>query len=408
MPPIAGSGGENHPRHASQAHLVLISIDGLRWDFPDLYPMASLQRIATTGARAERLIPVWPTLTFPNHYTIATGLLPANHGLVGNTFLDRDNDRWYRLSNREAVQDGSFYGGLPIWVTAEQQGMVAASFFWVGSEADILGVQPSHWRLYNKQTPATERVEQVLSWLGEPPATRPHLVTLYFEAIDDHAHWFGIGSPEFLEAVQSLDQVLQRLLDGIADLPHGDQVYVMVVSDHGQMPYHDTRPFILDEHIRIRGLEFSDGGPYVFAWQDQPDPQAAQAMADRVNAIWEHGAAWTRDNAPAEWQIQGNSRFPDIIFQADAGYAVISSKAMSTKINKGDHGWAPDTPEMHGAFLVTGPDIRGDQRLGAVRNIDLYPMMIDLLGLPPALEVDGEVGRLSEQLFDTGIQEPSP
>ncbi|MEJ2535295.1 MAG: ectonucleotide pyrophosphatase/phosphodiesterase [Gammaproteobacteria bacterium] len=395
----AGSGGVNHPRHQDAPTVVLISIDGFRWDFPERYPAQSLRRIAAEGAAAERLLPVWPTLTFPYHYTLATGLRPARHGIVSNDFPDPDTGRWYRLKDRSAVEDASFYGGEPVWVTAETQGMVTASFFWVGSEAPISGVRPTHWRRYDKQVPGEERVGQVLEWLAEPPQTRPHLVTLYFEAVDDHAHWNGIGSADFLDAVARVDRWLGLLLDGLFALPQDVPLYLVLVSDHGQAPYADLDALVLDRWVDLDGLALIDGGSYVMAWQERPDPARAESLADTVNAQWRHGRAWTRATAPASWELAGNRRFPDLVFQADPGHAVLSTSERAGKISAGDHGWAPDDPAMHGIFMVRGPGIQPGTRLGAVRNVDVAPMILRLLRLEPPAGLDGDADTLFRALF---------
>lgn len=386
------SGGVNDPRHRNAPTVVLVSLDGIRWDFPERYPTPSLRRVLAEGAAADRLLPEWPTLTFPNHYTIATGLRPARHGIVSNNFPDPGTGRWYRLKNRSAVEDGSFYGGEPLWVTAETQGMVAASFFWVGSEAAIGGVRPTHWRRYDKQIPGEERVRQVLGWLAEPPETRPHLVTLYFETVDDHAHWNGIGSEEFLDAVTRVDRWLGLLLDGLSTLPQDTPRYLVLVSDHGQAPYADAEPLLLDRVIGLEGLTFVDGGSYVMAWLDSQDATRARSLADVVNARWRHGRAWTRATAPESWGLADNPRFPDLVFQADPGHAVLSTAERADRINAGDHGWAPDDPDMHGIFMVRGPGIAPGTRLGAVRNVDVAPLVLRLLGLdsPPGIDGDGE------------------
>lgn len=402
----AGTGGENLPELRDRPHVVLISIDGCRWDFPDRFPMAALDRLQREGARAERLLPVWPTLTFPNHYTLVTGTAPTRHGLVANNFWQRDRDRWYRLKDRTAVMDGSFYGSEPLWVTAETQGMVSASFFWVGSEAPIGGVQPTHWRPYDKKTPGESRVRQVLDWLAEPAATRPHVITLYFETLDDNAHWYGIGSPEFLAATESLDRWLELLLDGIDALPHGSEVYVVVVSDHGQLPYTDSPAFVLDQHVDLSGWTLVDGGSYVHAWHPDPGAALAATLARRVNATWSKGQALTRSEAIRRWSLRDHPNLPDLVFQADAGHAVLSSEAFRSKIIAGDHGWPPEAPGMHGIFYARGPGIAAGLRLGSVSNVDVHPLLVEWLGLRLPGPLDGEPGRLRQQIESAGEDRP--
>lgn len=375
----AGSGGRNAPEHLDKPAVVMISIDGYRWDYPDRYPTPAITRLSEAGVRAERLLPVWPTLTFPNHYSLVTGLPPAAHGIVGNEFPA--GDRWYAIRDRAAVEDGAWYTGEPLWVTAERQGMVTASFYWVGSEADIQGLQPTHWRRFDGDTPATARVDQVLAWLAEPAGTRPRFITLYFEEVDDVSHWHGVGSAEFRTALDRVDAALARLLDGVEALPHGADVYLLLVSDHGHMAYHDAPPLVLEDHIYLDGLALIDKGPAVYAWQGRRDPVAARKIAETVNALWPNGRAWSRATAPAHWGLADNDRMPDLVFQADPGHAVISRRERARTITAADHGWTPETPEMHGVFIVRGPGLEAGSRRGPVHTLDVHPLVADWLGL---------------------------
>lgn len=390
-PPVTSpTGGINIPEQRDKPYLVLVSIDGFRWDYPDQGLTPTLNRIAREGVRAERLLPVFPTLTFPNHYSLVTGLYPARHGIVANEF-PLGNGGWYRIRDRAAVENGSVYGGEPVWVTAEQQGMVAASFFWVGSEADIGGVRPSHWRRYSKEIKGAARVDQVLAWLAEPPATRPHFYTLYFEEVDDYSHWYGPGTEEGDAAIRRVDRYLARLLRGLRQLPHGDEVNLVIVSDHGQGRYRQpVEALLLDTVIDLEGITSVDGGSYCFLHLDSPDPARAELIRDRVNARWQHGRAWLKHEAPAAWRVGDSARFADIILVADAGYAVISTQAQRDKINAGDHGWRPEAPDMHGIFLAWGPAFRQGMRTGPVRNVDVQPMLLRVLELEAPGQTDGD------------------
>jgi len=379
-----GTGGVNAERHRDAPVVILVSVDGYRWDFPERFPTPGIRRLIASGERAERLVPVWPTLTFPNHYSLVTGLAPADHGIVGNEFPDPGRDRWYALGDRDAVEDGSFYGGEPIWVTAERQGMVTASFFWVGSEAAVQGLRPTHWYPYDKDIPAEARVNQVLAWLDAPPDTRPHFITLYFEQVDDSAHWYGLGTPEFRAALATVDRALERLLDGVDALPGEREVYLVLVSDHGQMGYGDGEPFVLADHLYLDGLALIDKGPAVYAWQGRRDAAAAAKLAETVNAVWAHGRAYTRATAPAAWGLADNERFPDLVFQADPGHAVLSRRERARTLTAGDHGWAPDTPEMHGIFVARGPGLAPGSRRPALPVTAVRDQVLDWLGIAQA------------------------
>jgi predicted AlkP superfamily pyrophosphatase or phosphodiesterase len=380
-----GNDGRNAPQHQQKPAVVLVSIDGYRWDYPDHYPTPAIRRLVDGGMRAEHLEPVFPTLTFPNHYSLVTGLSPAAHGIVSNDFPD--GDRWYTLRDREAVSDASYYLGEPLWVTAERQGVVTASFYWVGSEAPVQGMHPSHWRPFDGDVPNADRADQVVAWLGESPETRPRLITLYFEDVDNTSHRYGVGSPEFTVALNDIDQALGRLLDGIDALPHGDDIYVVLVSDHGHMPYHDDPPFVLEDHLYLDGLTLVDKGPAVYAWQDSPDAAAAAKLAETVNAAWPNGRAWTRDTAPTRWGLRDSDRMPDLVFQADAGYAVISRMERTRTVTAADHGWSPETKEMRGVFIARGPGIAPGTNCDPLRVTAVHPLILEWLALdaPPAV-----------------------
>lgn len=394
-----GSGGVNAPHQLDKPYLVLVSIDGFNWNYLDRYPTPNLDRLIATGSKADRLIPVYPTLTFPNHYSIATGLYPARHGIVANSFPDEERDRWYFIHDRNTVEDPLFYSGEPIWVTAETQGMVSAAFYFVGTEAAIHGVSPSHWRSFDDDVPGEDRVDQVLEWMSLPRNSRPHLFTLYFEDVDDHSHRHGTGSDENIEAIRRVDSYIGRLLDGIEKLPYQDRVNIIVVSDHGQGSYiEDQQPFITGDHVNLDEMTVVEGGSYLFMHFDSADSQRAQDIVEKINSQWRHGKAYLPATAPGNWKVNDSSRFPDVMLIPDQGYAVLSSIEKAGKIDAGDHGWPPESPDMHGIFIASGPDIRAGVNLGAIRNVDIYPLMTSILALTPATALDGDPAKLADHL----------
>lgn len=403
---LQGTGGINAVHQQAKPYLILVSIDGFRWDYMDRYPTPNMHRIAATGSKAERLLPVFPTLTFPNHYSIATGLYPAHHGLVSNDFPDPERDKWYSLKNRQAVEDRWFYSGEPIWVTAETQGMVAASYFFVGTEAPIKGVYPSHWRSYDKKISGQKRVDQVLAWLAQPAASRPHLYTLYFEDVDDHSHWTGPDSLANIAAISRVDGYLGRLLNGLEKLSYAERVNIILVSDHGQANYFENpQSFILNAHVGLKNTTIVEGGSYLFVHFDQDDPARAQDIVAVVNSQWQHGHAYTIADAPAQWQLDANPRFPDVMLMPEPGFAVFSSKKKSLRISAGDHGWAPEASVMHGFFVAGGPNIKAGVVLGTINSVDIYPLMLAVLGLDAPPEMDGDASHLARLLYQPDVQE---
>ncbi len=391
-----GTGGTNAAYQLDKPYLIMISVDGFRWDYLDKYPSPAMNALAQNGVRAERLIPVFPTLTFPNHYSLVTGMYPANHGLTANEFPIGDQDYWYRLRLRDTVEKGENYRGEPVWVTAETQGMVAASFFWVGSEADIKGVHPTYWRSYDKKISGNERVDQVLKWLAEPASNRPHLYNLYFENVDDNSHWYGPETSENEAAILQIDTYVNRLMEGIGKLPHGKQVNVMLMSDHGQGQYLETENVqILDQLLNLNGITTIDGGCYLYLHFDQADQGRAARIRDRINTSWDHAEAYLKEDTPSEWNVTDDPRFPDIIVEAEMGYAVFSTTSKTEYSHPGDHGWRPEDQEMHGFFVASGPAFRKGLKIGPTRNVDIHPLVMSILSLDSPEGTDSDPDALS-------------
>ena len=344
--------------------------------------------------RAERLVPVFPTLTFPNHYSIATGLYPGNHGLIGNRFPSKNRDRFYNLRDREMVQDGSWYGGEPVWVAAERAGLVTAAYYYVGTEADIGGVPMTYWHAFDDSVPGTDRVDQVIDWLAMPEDKRPHLLTLYFEDVDTITHRFGPGSPESIQAIRRVDDYIDRLMRGLAQLPIADAVYLVVVSDHGQAAIRrDADAFVVEFVADLEGLQAVDHTSSSYIYFPEPDPGRAVALRDAVNAAWEHGRAYLADAAPPAWRVSREGGFADVILVADPGFTVFSTER-DPPVYRSSHGWAPEVPEMHGIFLATGPGLPEGKRIGPVDAVDIYPLLMRTLGLPVGTAIDGDPDRL--------------
>ncbi len=383
---VPKTGGRNAPGKTDSPHLILISIDGFSWDYLSIYPTPALDRIAGAGIRAESMRPVFPSLTFPNHYSIATGLYPSEHGIVHNHFPDEARDEWYHLWDRSSVEDPRWYGGEPVWVTAESSGLVTAAYYFVGTEAAIRGVSPSHWHSFDASVSGSDRVAQVIEWLQWPADRRPHLITLYFEHVDTAGHNFGRGSPQLAAAVAEVDTNIGRLLDAIAEADLPGEVYVLVVSDHGQANYVDPETtFVLGDHIDLTGLEVTAGGAYAWIYQQQPDRERALAIRDAINDAWAHGHAVLRDEAPAEWRIDDSPRFPEVFVVPDLGYGVVAEREAVQRLKKSDHGWDPSNRAMHGIFLAAGPVLPEGETIGEVSAVEIYPLMLELLQIDAPL-----------------------
>lgn len=384
----AGSGGINRPDQQSKPYVVLVSLDGFRADYLHRFATPNLDRLASRGVRAEGLIPVFPSKTFPNHYSIVTGLYADRHGIVANRFWDPERRAAYSLRDRDAVRDATWYGGEPIWVTAERQGMVSASFFWPGSEAAIGGVRPTFWKPYSDSVPNDSLVDRVLQWLQLAPERRPHLVTAYIHDVDDAGHRVGPDDARVGDAIREADRAIGRLLDGIASLPFAARVNLIVVSDHGMAAYGPETFVALDTLIDTTAIRIADAGPNANLFVAGP-PARARAVRDSINSRLRHGRAYLRADVPARLHYRDNPRVGDLVIVMEEHYTV-GLLAQAPRAAGGTHGWDPDLASMHGIFLAAGPGVRGGQTIPAFRNVHIYPLLADLLGLAPAADIDGQ------------------
>lgn len=375
----------------------MVSFDGFRADYLDHYPAPNFERVARNGVRAKGLIPVFPSKTFPNHYSIVTGQYAESHGIVANRFFDPVRNESYALGDPKTVLDGSWYRGEPIWVTAERQGMVSASYFWVGSEAAIKGIRPTYVKKYHPE-PVTisMRADTVIAWLSKPAAQRPHMITVYISDVDDAGHKNGPESPQVATAILAVDSALGRLLDGLQTLPIRDSTYVVLVSDHGMTTYTPETAVALESLIDTVGILLADGGPNANLHVSGGAARAVM-VRDTLNARLQHGRAYLRKEVPARLHYRADPRIGDVVVIMEEHYQIVRRASLPKRAG-GTHGWDPAFPSMHGIFLVAGPSIRKGVMIPAFENVNIYPFLTEILRLTPARDTQGRKGWLASQV----------
>jgi predicted AlkP superfamily pyrophosphatase or phosphodiesterase len=387
------------PAADETSYVVMVSFDGMRYDFIDRVVAPNFRRVADAGVRATGLIPGYPTKTFPNHYGIATGLYPGHHGLVHNTFYDPDLDAVYSIGNRDAVEDPRWYGGEPIWVTAETQGVRTASYFWVGTEAPIQGVHPGIFKYYDGSVPYAARVDSVLAWLSLPAAERPRLVMLYFDQPDYIAHDRGPDHPAVDSVVRVLDGHLGRLLDGLERTPVADAVTVFLVSDHGMATVPQDRVVYIDDYIDLEGVRAIHTSTQTMLYLGG-DTARIDSLARALDAM-PRATAYRKAETPARWHYRQGRRIGDLVIEADPGW-IIRTRDGRPWTGGGTHGWDPYFRPMHGIFLAQGPGIRAGVNIPAFENVHIYPLVAHLLGIEPADGIDGRFEVLAPILEPDG------
>ena len=394
-----GSGGVNRPEHRDKPSLVLVSVDGFRADYLQRQDLPNFRRAVARGTRASAMRPVFPTTTFPNHYSLVTGMHPGHHGIVENSFFDPVRNAVYSFRNPLTAWDGSWYGGEPIWVTAERQGMVAACFFWPGSEADIKGLRATYWNKYDGSIANERRVDTVLEWLRLPSERRPRLVTLYFSDVDSASHRSRLDGDAVTSALRQVDTALGQLLDGLDRLSVHGGVVLLLTSDHGMAHTAADRVLQIGDLVDMTGLRVGFTGP-VMGLHTGPGSAGPAAVRDAINAKLRHGRAYRRQDLPERYGFRDSPRGGDVVIVMDEGWMIMSSVLNRSLIDDewGEHGWDPALPSMSALFAISGPGITAGAVAGEVENVDVYPLMTELLGLRPAPGIDGRTGRIRRAL----------
>ncbi len=367
--------------------LILISIDGLKPSYMELTETPVLDSLAARGTLAESMIPVFPTSTFPNHYSLVTGLYTENTGVISNTMYDEEIGRYFRLSDRSAVSDGRWYGGEPLWVTAEKQDVRTATMFWPGSEAEINGVRPTRHYTYDGSLSYEARVDSVLTWLQLEDETRPDFITLYFSRVDSRGHSYGPYHEETLGALTYVDGVIGRLVSGLEEIGMWGDVNILFTSDHGMIDLSDDRLVFIDDIIDLDDVNVINWSPVVMI---QPTEGNTESVYEALKSEENNYRVYMKEDLPERWRFGNHHRVPDIVMVADLGWTITSRGFYERRgILGGTHGFDNAYEDMHAYFMAVGRDIEQGKQIPSFEVVHLYEFMARLLNIEPA-ENDGD------------------
>ncbi len=370
---------KNADSQLEKPYVILISIDGFRYDYFDRYQPEFFLKMRKKGVAAQAMIPSFPSVTFPNHYTLVTGLIPPHHGIIGNTMYDPSTQEWYSIRNAKAVKNPDWYGGMPIWSLAESQNLLTACYYWPGSEAPIAGYYPSYYYPYSETTGVAKRIEEVVKWLKLPEARRPHLITFYMPQVDHAGHTFGPESMETESAVYFVDAAIKQLDKEVRKT--GLPVNFIVVSDHGMIGLNTAHPLSLPKVKPNLVEEIVNNGTYASVFVKKKEEVKKVYKAIRKGAPQEY-KVYLKTEVPKKYHFSDQedtfNREGDIVLIAEAPYYF----SKNGTIPKGSHGYLPeDTPEMKTVFTAWGPNIKKHKKINAFKNIQVYPLLANLLGL---------------------------
>jgi predicted AlkP superfamily pyrophosphatase or phosphodiesterase len=388
-----------NPSKKEPPYVLLISFDGFRHDYVAKFQPPHLLKFIEGGAAAETMLPSFPSKTFPNHYAIVTGMYPGHHGLVDNTFYDSARNVVYTMGKRELVQDPYYYGGIPLWQLAQQQGLKSASYFWVGSEAPVAGSYPDYYEIYDGNVPNEARIEKVIEWLQLPDGKRPQFISLYFSLVDSEGHSSGPNSEKLKHTVLEADRLLGLIDQKIAELHL--PVNILVTSDHGMYEMKETpETFVyLDSLFAPEdSIRFANSGPIVHVYED--DSATREQILQSLDNGQAHFEAYRREDTPERWHYRNHPRIGDLLLVMEPGYYFRNGAPDTTKPMMdspwGVHGFDPYlTPEMGAIFYAKGPNIKKGVTIPVFENVYVYPLVAKILGLKAPDNIDGDVNVLA-------------
>ena len=379
--------------------VILISIDGFRADYFEKYSPPTLNGIATNGVRARWMTPAFPSKTFPNHYTVATGLYPAHHGIVENNVWDFGT--MFTMSKREEVQNPRWWLGEPIWVTAEKQKQHAAAMFFPGTESEIAGFRPTFWREYDGKVPNNDRVDAVLGWLDLPQAQRPTIYTMYFSDVDTAGHASSPDSQETGDAVIKVDGAIARLVNGLKARRIYDKVNLIIFSDHGMATVDVSKTAVLDDFFDFnlaQDIIWTSEIVQIF-----PKPGEIDTIAAKLASV-SNAKCWKKGEIPARFHYNDGPRVAPIVCSADEG-GILTSRLRLADMKKrpgfgkpaGAHGYDNELVSMRAMFIARGPQFKRKKLAEAFPNVDVYELMCKILKLVPAKN-DGNLADVKNML----------
>ena len=381
--------------------VILISIDGFRADYLDKYSAPTLSLLAGQGVRAKWMTPAFPSLTFPNHYTIATGLYPDNNGIVGNNIYAPEFKQTFTMSKREEVQNGRWWLGEPIWVTAEKQGQRAAAFFFPGTEAEIAGKRLSYWKTYDDKIQNFERVDTALSWLDLPLEKRPTMIILYFGDVDHAGHEAGPDSEDVKRAIAKVDESLGRLVEGLKSREVFDRVNLIIVSDHGMARMDPRQAVLLDDYFDVGQVEtvvWNAAMAHIFFKADSKPEIQEKIYSTLKSKAPKQVKIYRKQELPERFHYGKSGRIGDIVAVVDEGWLMTSRNryrapepaAGGVVRYSGEHGYDNQLESMRALFVAHGPSFKKEKVVEPFENVDVYNVMAKILGLKPAVNDGGD------------------
>ena len=377
--------------------VLLVSFDGFRYDYLTKANTPHFDKLVQSGVQSEGLIPIYPSVTFPNYYAIATGLYPENNGFISNSMYDSTIGAWFSMRDREQVENPDWYYGEPIWNTVEKNGLVAGTMFWVGSEAPIQDMRPTFWKRYDGDMPNEARIDSVLKWMTLGTEQEIDFGTLYFSFVDEVGHDFGPNSPEIEEAVQKADDLMGYFIGQLKDKNIFEHTNLIIAADHGMAQLSRDKVIYVDNYINTTDLDIYSWGT---SFSVRGNKEVVEEVYQQLKPNEKNFRVYKKENLPERFHLKKSHRVPDLIAIPNTGYLISTKGYVESRSNYatgGTHGFDNQAKEMHGIFIAYGPDFKKGFKMEAFENIHIYELIANLLNIESA-GTDGSIDNVSAMI----------
>ena len=379
-----------------QPYVLLISFDGLRWDYINRNISPNISELSERGITALSLRPTFPTKTFPNHISIITGMYPENHGIIANEFFDIEHNDEYKMWDTSIVRNNKWYKGEAFWETTRKHGVITASYFWPSSDVDNQDKRPDYFHVYEHNRSYSERIAGVVNWFNLPYEKRPHFVTLYFDLTDGVGHKFGPDSEEINIAIAQIDTLLGSLIDGFREINLLDSINIIISSDHGMTEVSNEKLIVVDEMLDGYDYLFSNTGPFMLLYSEEEETEKIYGILKEEE---NHYNVYKREDVPEYFHFSQNELIGDLVLIAEMGWSLINYEQFERikehpYPSKGNHGYDNFHLDMHGVFVAAGPSFKQNYKTGTLNNIDIYPLLCKIFNCTPAENIDGDLKRI--------------
>lgn len=372
-------------------YVLLISLDGFRWDYLNRGLTPNIQSVIDEGVHAISLRPVFPSKTFPNHISIVTGMYPENHGIISNGFENPFSGDYYTIGNNEQTKNAEWYLGEAVWETLERNNITTASYFWPGTPLNLEYRTPSYFENYEHNRPYKTRIEGIINWLRLPEEKRPHFMTFYFHDTDSYGHEFGPNSPELNKSIQRVDTLIGLVRQRINDIGMANKVNIIIVSDHGMTEVSPEKSINVDTILAGMEYKLHGSGPVMMVETDDKE-----TVYNKLKANEEYFKVYTKNKIPEYFHYSKHPFIHDIILVAEINWSLVDNAGLEKygPYKGGTHGFEKDLIDMHGIFVAAGPLFREGFRTGTLWNIDIYPLICSMFKIEPRSNIDGSLERI--------------